>query len=346
MKTMIDLRSDTVTKPSPGMRQAMAEADVGDDVLDGDPTTRRLEERMAEIFGMESALFFPSGTQANQTAVWVLTQPGTELVLEANSHIVHYEIAGAAALAGVQIRPVVTPDGILTADLAAAAIRPVSPHTPEVSALAAENTHNAAGGKILPIAEWDALVALARDRDLPLHLDGARLWHAAAVQGEPIARVGRGATTITACLSKGLGCPVGSCLMSNRDVIERARRIRRRLGGAMRQTGILAAAGLYALDHNLERLSDDHANAALLAERLRDHPAVEPVEPDTNIVMLDLIGSGLTAEAVLPKLAEAGVLMVPFGPTRLRAVTHLDVTAEEVATAADIVARTLDPEGD
>jgi len=341
----IDLRSDTVTRPSQGMRRAMAAAEVGDDVLDGDPTTLRLEERMAELFGTEAALFFPSGTQSNQTAVWVITQPGTELVLEANAHIVHYEIAGAAALSGVQIRPVSTPDGILTAELAAAAIRPVSPHTPEVSAVAAENTHNAAGGKVFPLAAWDELVALSRDRGLPLHLDGARLWHAAVAQGQSIARVGRGATTITACLSKGLGCPVGSCLMSSRELIGRARRVRRRLGGAMRQSGVLAAAGLYALEHNLHRLSDDHAHATIFADRLQGHPALKPNWPETNIVMLDLTGPGLTADTVLPKLADAGVLMVPFGPTRMRAVTHLDVTAQQVETAADIVARVLDPRG-
>jgi threonine aldolase len=342
----IDLRSDTVTRPSPGMRRAMAEAEVGDDTLDGDPTTLRLEHRMAELFGTEAALFFPSGTQSNQTAIWVITQPGTELVLEANAHIVHYEIAGAAALSGVQIRPVSTADGIMTAELVAPALRPASPHTPEVSAVAAENTHNAAGGKIFPLAAWDELVALTSDRGLPLHLDGARLWHAALAQGQSIARVAKGATTITACLSKGLGCPVGSCLMSSGELIDRAWRVRRRLGGAMRQTGVLAAAGLYALDHNLHRLSDDHAHATRFADRLRNHPAVKPNTPETNIVMLDLTGPGLTADVVLPKLADAGVLLVPFGPTRLRAVTHLDVTAEQVETAADIVARVLDQRGD
>jgi threonine aldolase len=342
---VIDLRSDTVTKPSPGMRKAMAAADVGDDVLDGDPTTVTLEQKMAELFGTEAALFFPSGTQANQTAVWVISQPGTELLLEQNAHIVHYEMAGAAALSGVQIRPVTTPDGVLTAQVVEAALRPASPHTPEVSAVAAENTHNAAGGKILPLDAWDALVALTRDRGLPLHLDGARLWHVAAAQGQSLDRVGRGATTMSVCLSKGLGCPVGTCLMSNRELIDRARRVRRRLGGAMRQSGILAAAGLYALEHNLERLSDDHAHAAMFADRLRGHPAIEPSTPDTNIVMLDLIDPDLTADAVLPRLADAGVLMVPFSPTRLRAVMHLDVTAEQVETAAAIVAQVLDPRG-
>ncbi|UCG86946.1 MAG: aminotransferase class I/II-fold pyridoxal phosphate-dependent enzyme [Gemmatimonadota bacterium] len=343
--TAIDLRSDTVTRPSPGMRRAMANADVGDDVLDGDPTTLKLEQRMAELFGTEAALFFPSGTQSNQTAVSVIARPGTELVLEANAHIVHYEQAGAAALSGVQVRPVSTPDGILTAELLAAALRPASAHTPEVSAVAAENTHNAAGGRIFPTSAWDELVAVTSDRGLPLHLDGARLWNAAAAQGQSVARVGRGATTITACLSKGLGCPVGSCLMSNRELIDRARRVRRRLGGGMRQSGVLTAAGLYALEHNLHRLADDHAHATLFADRLRGHPALKLNEPETNIVILDLVGPGLTADTVLPRLADAGVQLVPLGPTRLRAVMHLDVTAEEVGTAAAIVAQVLDTRG-
>ncbi len=342
---LIDLRSDTVTRPSPEMRRAMADAEVGDDVLDGDPTTRRLEDIMAELFGVEAALFFPSGTQANQTAVRVLTQPGTELVLEANAHIIHYEQAGAAALSGVQVRPVITPDGIMTAELAMAALRPASPHVPVVSALAVENTHNAAGGKVMGVAVWDALVALARDHNIPLHLDGARVWNAAIAQGEELGRIVRGARTVSVCLSKGLGCPVGSCLLSDRDLIDRARTVRRRLGGGMRQSGVLAAAGLYALENNVDRLADDHANAIFLAERLSNHPCVKPIAPESNIIMLDLVAPGLTADNVLPKLADAGVLLVPFGPTRLRAVTHLDVTSEQVGQAADIIASVLDLEG-
>jgi threonine aldolase len=338
----IDLRSDTVTRPPPDMRRAMANAEVGDDVLDGDPTTRRLEDTIAELFAVEAALFFPSGTQANQTAVWVLTEPGTELVLEAHAHIVHYEQAGAAALSGVQVRPVSTPDGILTAELVTGALKPESPHVPEVSAIAVENTHNAAGGKVMRVKVWDELVALARGRNLPLHLDGARVWNAAIAQSEELARVVKGAQTVSVCLSKGLGCPVGSCMLSDRALIERARRVRRRLGGGMRQSGVLAAAGLYAIENNLDRLAVDHANAVLLAEGLADHPYVKPVPPDSNIIMLDLITPGLTAEHFLPKLADAGVLLVPFGPSRLRAVTHIDVTAEQVAQAADIIASVLD----
>ena len=339
-EAVVDLRSDTVTKPSAGMRREMAESVVGDDILDGDPTTRQLEETVADLCGKESALFFPSGTQTNQTAVWLHSQRGTELILEAEAHLVHYEKAGVAGLAGVQIRPVVTPDGVLTADLIAPMLRH-GEHEPEVSAIAVENTHNRAGGKVMPLAVWDELVVFASELGLPIHLDGARLWNAAVAVGEPPARVAQGATSVSVCLSKGLGCPVGSCLAGDTSTINRAKAVRRRFGGAMRQSGILAAAGLYALEHNLPGLVDDHANATLFAQRLVGHPKIEPTMPDTNIVMLDLMEPGLTAEAALAKLAEAGVLLVPFGPTRLRAVTHLDVSKDEVQHAAEVVAEVL-----
>jgi threonine aldolase len=314
---------------------------VGDDVLERDPTTRRLEEQIAELTGFEAALFFPSGVQANQAAVWLHTERGTEVILEANAHLVLYEIAGIAGLSGAQIRPVATPDGILTAELAEAVWPPESPYVARVSLLCAENTHNAAGGKVMPLEVWDGLVALARERGVTVHLDGARVWHAAAALGVAPARVTQGADSAMVCLSKGLGCPVGSCLAGSADLIGRAREVRRRFGGAMRQSGVLGAAGLYALEHNLERLGEDHANARLLAERLAQHQAVRPVQPDTNIVMLDLVRPGETAEAVLPKLADRGVLLVPFGPTRLRAVTHLDVSRGDVEWAADVIGRVL-----
>ncbi len=338
---VIDLRSDTVTRPSAGMRRAMADAEVGDDVLDGDPTTRRLEARIAELTGLEAALFFPSGVQANQTAVWLHAERGTEVLLEASAHLVLYEMAGIAGLAGAQIRPVLAPDGVLTAPLLEAAWPPVSPHVPRVSLVAAENTHNAAGGKVMPVAEWDALLQVAGRHGVPVHLDGARLWHAAVAQGLPPARVARGAASVMVSLSKGLGCPVGSCLAGSAPLIAAAREVRRRFGGAMRQSGILGAAGLYALEHNLDRLAEDHAHAALLAERLAGHPQVRPLRPETNIVMLDLVEGALTAETALTRLAEAGVLVVPFGPHRLRAVTHLDVTRADVEWAADVIARVL-----
>ena len=337
---VIDLRSDTVTKPSPGMRRVMAEAEVGDDILDGDPTTRRLEEAVAALCGKESALFFPSGTQTNQTAVWLHTQRGTELVLEAEAQLVHYEKAGVAGLAGVQVRPVTTEDGVLSANLITPMLRH-GEHEPEVSAIAVENTHNRAGGKVMPLAIWDELVEYAAGLDLPVHLDGARLWNAAVALGETPARVARGATSVSVCLSKGLGCPVGSCLAGDASLMNRAKTVRRRFGGAMRQSGVLAAAGLYALEHNLDALNVDHANAKLFAERFVGHPKLEPVMPESNIILLDLTEPGMTAEIALTKLADAGVLLVPFGPTRLRAVTHLDVSADQVEEAAEIVAKVL-----
>lgn len=337
----IDLRSDTVTRPSPAMRKAMAEAEVGDDVLDGDPTTRRLEQRIAELLGKDEALFFPSGTMANQAGVALCTRHGTELVLEANAHLVHYEIAGVAVISGVQIRPVATPDGVLTADLVRAAIRPDSPHTPRTSAIAIENTHNSAGGKVMRPEIADAIGALAKEKGLPLHLDGARLWNAASSLGVQPRRLAQPATTVMVSLSKGLGCPVGSALafsgIPRRDGYE----IRKRLGGGMRQSGILAAAGLYAIDHNLGRIGEDHDKAKRLASMLNGHPAVKPLPPDSNIVMLDLVRERDMAEAVMKQLGEAGVLVVPFGPKRLRAITHLDVSMQDVERAAQVIAKTL-----
>ncbi|HVH67761.1 MAG TPA: GntG family PLP-dependent aldolase [Gemmatimonadales bacterium] len=339
----IDLRSDTVTRPSPGMRRAMADAEVGDDVLDRDPTTRRLEERVAELLGSDDALFFPSGTQANQTAVALLARPGTELVLEANAHLVHYELAGVAANWGVQIRPVTTSDGLLTGALVRAAVRPPSPHLPRTGAVAVENTHNAAGGKVMAPDVMDGIVAAARAAGVPVHLDGARLWNAAAALRLPPARLARGAATVMVSFSKGLGCPVGSCLAFATAVVERARawEIRKRLGGGMRQSGILAAAGLYALEHNFARVSEDHDNARLLAQRLLDCPGARPSLPESNIVMIDLVREGDTVESVIPMLARAGVLVVPFGERRLRAVTHLDVSRDDVMRAGEVIRSAL-----
>jgi threonine aldolase len=323
------------------MRRAMAEAEVGDDVLDFDPTTRRLERRTAELLGKGDALFFPSGTQANQSGIWFHCERGTELLLEANAHLLHYETAGVAALAGAQVRPVATPDGILTADLVRAALRPDSPHVPRVSAIALENTHNAAGGKVMPVAVADALGALGAEVRLPLHLDGARIWNAAAALGVPPARLAASATTVSVCFSKGLGAPVGSCLAFPAAARRELWEIRKRLGGGMRQSGILAAAALFALDHNLDRIAEDHANAKRLADGLRGHPAVVPLQPDTNILMLDLTREGDTSDTVIPKLAAQGVLVVAFGPKRLRAVTHLDVSAADIDAAVRVIADTL-----
>ena len=319
----------------------MAEAEVGDDVLDGDPTTRRLEQRIAEMLGKDDALFFPSGTQANQAGIALLTRPGTELVLEANAHLVHYELAGVAANWGVQIRPVTTPDGLLTGDLVRGALRPASPHVPRAGAVAVENTHNAAGGKVMPAAVMAGIVAAAEQGDVRVHLDGARLWNAALALGVPLASLARGAATVMVSFSKGLGCPVGSCLAFAARDRALAWEIRKRLGGGMRQSGILAAAALYALDCNLSRLVEDHANAKLLVDRLSDCAAVRPSDPESNIVMLDLLHEGDSADTVIPKLTQAGVLVVPFGARRLRAVTHLDVSRQDVERAAGVISRVL-----
>jgi threonine aldolase len=337
----VDLRSDTVTRPGPAMRRAMAEAEVGDDVLDGDPTTRRLEERTASVLGMDDALFFPSGTQANQTGIALCTRRGTELVLEANAHLVHYEMAAVAALWGVQIRPVATRDGLLRADLVQAALRPSSPHLPRVSAVAVENTHNGAGGRVLPAPEMAAIVAVAHAAGLAVHLDGARLWNAAVALAMPPAQLVRGVSTVMVSFSKGLGCPVGSCLAFRGERRAEAWEIRKRLGGGMRQSGVLAAAGLYALEHHLPQLARDHDHARLLAERLADCPAVRVEMPETNIVMIDLVRGDATVDAVLPSLAARGVLVVPFGPRRLRAVTHRDVDRDDVERAAAVLGEVL-----
>ena len=341
MNAPIDLRSDTVTRPSPAMRRAMAEAEVGDDVLDADPTTRRLEERTAALLGKGDALFFPSGTQANQSGIWFDTERGTELVVETNAHVRHNEIAGVAALSGVQVRPVVTPDGILTAALVRAALPPASPHWVRVSAIAIENTHNAAGGRIMPAETADAIGALAAEIGVPLHLDGARIWNAAAALGVPPERLARPARTVSVCFSKGLGAPVGSCLAFPAEARGELWEIRKRLGGGMRQSGILAAAALYALDHNLGRIGEDHANAKRLADALRGHPAVAPLPPETNILMIDLLRERDTAEAVIAQLKARGVLVTAFGPKRLRVVTHLDVSAADIETAIAAIAEVL-----
>lgn len=321
----------------------MAEAEVGDDLLDagGDPTTRRLERRVAELLGMTDALFFPSGTQANETGIALLAARGTEIILEADAHLVHYEMGALAALWGVQIRPVTTTDGLLSEALVRGAFRFASPFLPRISAVAVENTHNAAGGRVLPPERMRGIVAAATERGLPVHLDGARLWNAATALGVPPATLTAGAATVMVTFSKGLGCPVGSCLAFAGDRRAEAWEIRKRLGGGMRQSGVLAAAALYALDHHLDGLADDHVNAKLLAERLSDCPGARALEPETNIVMIDLLREGLTADRVLARLADAGLLLVQIGPSRLRAILHRDVSRDDVLRAATILRNTL-----
>lgn len=334
----IDLRSDTVTKPTAAMRRAMAEAEVGDDVLDGDPTVRRLEARVAELLGKEAALFFPTGTMANQTGIAVLSTPGTEALLDANAHIIHWEMAGAAAICGVQVRGVAAGEGrlVMGADDLARTIRPASIHAPAASIVCFENTHNGAGGKVTSLRELRALREVADEHGLPVHMDGARLWNASAATGTPLAEFARCAQTVMLSFSKGLGCPVGAILVGDAAVMTRAHTVRKRLGGGMRQSGILAAAALHALDAHLGRLTDDHANAQRFADRVDGAAGARVVPPDTNIVMIDL-PSGITSGAVVAAARDEGVLISAWNASRVRAVAHLDVDAAAVARAADVV---------
>jgi len=337
-RPQVDLRSDTVTRPTPAMRRAMAEAEVGDDVLDGDPTVRRLEARVAELLGKEAGLFFPSGTMANQTAVWVHTTPGTEVLLDANAHIIHWEMAGAAALAGAQIRPVPAGDGrlVASAEDLGQTLRPASPHAPLATLVCVENTHNGAGGKVSTLADLMAIRAVADAKGLPVHMDGARLWNAHVATSTSLSDFGRAAHTVMLSFSKGLGCPVGAMLVGDAPVLRRAHMIRKRLGGGMRQSGILAAAALHALDVHLTRLADDHEHARALAAHVDGAGGARVVPPDTNILMVDL-PKGMTSSAVVAAAAEQGVRVTPWNATRIRAVTHLDVDREAIDGAGRVL---------
>lgn len=340
---MIDLRSDTVTKPTPAMRRAMAEAEVGDDVLDGDPTVRRLERRVAELLGKEAALFFPSGTMANQAGIAVQSTPGTEALLDANAHIIHWEMAGAAALCGVQVRPVAAGNGrtVMNAEDLERAIRPASIHAAAASLVCLENTHNGAGGKVTPLAALRALRAVADAHRLPVHMDGARLWNASAATGASLAQLAGCAHTVMLSFSKGLGCPVGAILVGDAATMQRAHTVRKRLGGGMRQSGILAAAALHAIDAHLGRLGEDHANAKVFADAVDDAAGARVVAPDTNIVMIDL-PAGVTSGDVVARAKEQGVLITPWTVSRVRAVTHLDADHAAVVQAAATVRRAIE----
>lgn len=330
----VDLRSDTVTRPTRAMRGAMAEAEVGDDALDGDPTARRLEARVAELLGKERALFFPSGTMANQTALALLAAPSTEVVVDADAHVFHYEEAAAAALSGIQLRPVQSDEGRLRPEDVAGAIRPDEEHLPRTAAVALENTHMASGGRALGPSAIDAVAAVARSHEVGMHLDGARLWNASVALGASPERLAEAADTVMVSLSKGLGAPVGSILAGTEETMERAWRIRHRLGGQMRQIGGLAAAALYALDHHRHRLSRDHDRARDLAAGLDELSGVRVVRPETNVVMVDL-PDGPDPPVLLEALRRREVGMIPFGPGRIRAVTHLDVDDGDVRKAVE-----------
>ena len=336
---MIDLRSDTVTKPTAAMRRAMHDAEVGDDVYGEDPTVLTLEGRVAELLGKEAARFVPSGTMANQIALLVHCRPGDEVITSEGAHCAFYESGAGAAWAGVQF--VTAGAGVIFSpeDLDAAA-KPDAYWCPRTRLLTLENTHNRGGGKVLPQDRVAALCAHARARGYATHLDGARLFNASVASGRTVAELAAPFDTVSVCLSKGLGAPVGSLLAGTREHVRAATRLRKMLGGGMRQVGVLAAAGLHALDHHVARLADDHAHAKLLADCVRAAPGVTVEAPDTNIVMIDL-PAGTTADAVVTAAAARGVKLSAFGPRRLRAVTHLDVTAEDARRAGEVLAATL-----
>ena len=344
MPPVVDLRSDTVTRPTRAMRRAMAEAEVGDDVLDGDPTVRRLEERTAAMLGKERALFFPSGTMANQTAIWVLAERGTEVYADAGAHVVHYEMAGAAALGGVQLRTVAPSGDVMSAEDFELSLRPPSRHAPRASLLCLENTHNGAGGRLTPLAALRALQAAAADRGIPVHLDGARLWNASVALEVPLDALAACADTVMVSFSKGLGAPVGAALAGPEPVIAAAHAARKRFGGGMRQSGILAAGALHGLDAHLDRMTEDHEHARLLASALEGVHGIRVVSPDTNIVILDLPG-GVDAYDVVAATARADVLLTPWSRSRIRAVTHLDVDASAVLKAAEAIGAAMRERG-
>ena len=340
---IIDLRSDTVTKPTPEMREAMAKAEVGDDVYGEDPTVNRLQSMAAEIFGREAALFVPSGTMGNAIAVKIHTKPSQEVILEEKCHIYNYELAGMAVISGVIPRPIPGKRGALTVEDIKRAIRPKSYHLAQTGLIALENTHNRASGAIYPEELRKEDIAFAKERGIPTHLDGARIFNAAVATGKSVAELTEGFDTVMFCLSKGLSAPVGSMLVGSRKLIEKARIVRKMLGGGMRQAGVLASAGIVALTKMVDRLKEDHDNAKILARGLAELPPVkiDPDEVETNIVIFELTESAPDAEEVVGKLAEQGVLSLAIGPKSIRMVTHYGITRDDIERALEVIKEVL-----
>lgn len=336
----IDLRSDTVTRPSAAMRRAMAEAEVGDDVFLEDPTVNRLQERAAAIFGREAALFVPSGSMGNLTCLMAHTRPGQEVICETNGHIYNYEMGALSALAGVLPRVVNGEDGLLSWDAIVPAIRPKVYYRPQTSLICLENTVNMAGGSVYRTRVVEEICERAHEQGILVHLDGARVFNAATYLNESVAAMTRTFDSVQFCLSKGLGAPVGSMIVGTRHFVERCRSIRKMLGGGMRQVGVLAAAGLVALEEGPTRLQDDHDNAQVLAQRLARIPgiALDPAKVHTNIVIFSVKPGGLTSAEFLARIAPRGLLGVQVDADRVRMVTHLDVSRSDVEQAAEIIA--------
>jgi threonine aldolase len=339
---LIDLRSDTVTKPTAAMREAMARAEVGDDVFGDDPTVKALESQTAELLGKEAALFVPSGTMANQLAIRSHTEPGDEILVEANAHIYYYEGGGPVALSGVMCRCINGQRGIFTGADVEAALRLADPHFPRTRLVCLENTHNRGGGKIWSIGQVQEVAAAARKHGLQLHLDGARLWNASVAAGIPERDYAAYFDTVSVCFSKGLGAPVGSALAGPKAFIERARRFRKMFGGGMRQAGIIAAGALFALANHRARLAEDHANAKALASGLAAVNGLEaaPAEVETNMVRFRV--RALPAQQLVDRLRAQGVLLLAVGPDTIRAVTSLMVSSDDIRAAVAVVSRALE----
>ena len=340
--SVIDLRSDTVTRPSAGMLAAMTSAPVGDDVYGEDPTINRLEETVAGLLGHEAGLFTVTGSLANLLGVRALVPPGSEVLCEASAHIARAELGGHAAVSGVTTRTWSAPAGQIDLDQIRALIAPdLGPYFVTTAAVSVENTHNFGGGAIQH--QYDALADELDARGLPLHLDGARLWNASVATGRPVASYASRAAAASVCLSKGLGAPVGSVLVGSTELIREARVWRKRLGAGWRQAGVLAAAGLYALEHNVDRLAEDHANARLIAETLADAApgSVKPDQVETNIVVADIAATGKSVTDVVSAAKDQDVLIGSVGTTQLRVVTHLDASPADCRTAAETLARLL-----
>jgi threonine aldolase len=340
---MIDLRSDTVTRPTPAMRRAMAEAEVGDDVYGEDPTVNRLEQRAAEILGKEASVFVPTGTMGNTIAIKVHTEHGQELICESRAHLMDWELSMTAWFAGCLVRPIHAPDGIMRWEDIAAAIRPGGPHCAPTALIEIENTHNMAGGRVYPLEVFEEICDNAHDRGLKVHLDGARIFNAACYLNRPVHELAASADTVMFCLSKGLGAPAGSMLAGSAEIIESARLYRKRLGGGMRQAGVLAAAGLIALEEMPHRLREDHDNARFLAGKVAELPGIhlDPKRVETNIVIFDISATGLSVSDLSACLKTRGVLMNGANSRQMRAVTHFDVTHEDCACAVETIAEVL-----
>jgi threonine aldolase len=343
MDHLIDLRSDTVTKPSPEMRRAMAEAEVGDDVFGDDPTVNSLQEYAADLLGKEAALFVPTGSMGNQVALGALARPGDEVICESGAHFLHYEGGSLSAHLGLLARPVSGERGVFSADTVAGMIRPGTEHNPRTAVVAIENTHNSAGGTVFPLDEARGLAKVCRDNNVAMHLDGARIFNAQAATGIPAREWAECVNTVTFCFSKGLGAPVGSMVCASKDVIAESHRLRKRLGGGMRQVGVLAAAARVALETGVDRLAEDHANARSLAEGLAElHPeAVDLDRLETNMVYLNLKPFGISPAELSGALRREGVVTLGLGGDSMRLVTHKDVSAADIQAALAAIRKVL-----